>query len=448
MTDSFLEKEERYCKENKLLPRGGTVLAAVSGGCDSMCLLHSLVELSGKFGFSVAAAHFNHMLRGDESDRDERFVTEYCKNLGIPCYTGRGDVHAEAAQRRRGIEETARSMRYAFLERVCSQRGFLRIATAHSADDNVETVLINLARGAGLAGISGIPPRRGNVIRPLLFATRAEIELFLNENDIPHVEDSTNADDDYTRNKLRHHVIPALREINPRLSETVLKTCELAGMDDRYLSGLAEDFIKSSITSYGKIPVKALSALSYPVASRVIRHLIPGLSKKHVDTVLSLCSGENPSAEADLPGMTVRREYDFIALGKTDRASFSPFEIHPGETIEIPESKLRIICKKTVFYPNIHNSFNNFVLKYDSIQGAIVVRPRQSGDKISLVNRGGTKSLKKLYIDSRIPSAKRGLVPVIADSTGVIAVYGFGIDKRFKATCGETVLNIIIEEII
>ncbi len=448
MTEAFLNKTEQYCRQNNLLPHGGEILAAVSGGCDSMCLLHTLLKLSGRFGFTVSAAHFNHMLRGAESDRDERFVNEQCASLGIPCYTGRADVHAESKRRKKGVEETARTLRYAYFEKLCLQRGILRIATAHSADDNAETVLLNLVRGAGIAGLGGIPPRRGNVIRPLLCATRAEIEVFLNENNIPHVEDSTNSEDDYTRNRIRHCVIPVLRGINPSLAGSIRQTSELMRADEKYLSGLAAQFIAENSQKAGRLPAAELLALGYPVASRVIRQIVPGISKKHTDMVLSLCESTSPGASIDLPGVTVRREYADIVIGGEEPAGFSPFELRAGDAVEIAESALKITCEKTVFSPNIHNSFNNFVLKYDTIQGAVAVRPRMSGDSISLIGRDGTKSLKKLYIDGRIPRLKRPLVPVIADSLGVLAVYGFGVDKRARASYGDTVLNIKIEEII
>lgn len=447
MTDKFLEQILEYTSKNQLLPHGGLVLAAVSGGCDSMCLLHVLIMLSKELNFSVAAVHFNHLLRGEESDRDELFVHSHCESIGIPFYSGRGDVYSESMRRRQSIEETARNMRYSFFEKICAERAALKIATAHSADDNIETMLINFTRGTGISGLSGIPPRRGNIIRPLLCVTRRDIEQFLLVNDIPHVEDSTNSSDDYTRNKIRHHVVPILKFINPSLSRTAIQEAELIRTDDNYLCSLANNFIKTNKTG-DILPAKGLSELPYPISSRVIKKLIPGLSKKHVDMFLGLCKSNKPSAQLSLPGITVRREYNNIIIGNPDKLSFCPFEIQPGETVKIQEANLKVICKKTTYSPNIHNSFNNFVLKYDSIQGAVLVRPRKSGDKISLINREGTKSLKKLYIDNHVPYLKRDLIPVIADELGVIAIYGFGIDKRNEASFGEPVLNIKIEEII
>lgn len=447
MTDRFLNGIIEYAEKLSLFPKSGTVLAAVSGGCDSMCLLHTLVMLSDKFGFSVEAVHFNHLLRGEESDRDENFVSEHCRSLGITCHIGRGDVNAEAACKHLSIEEAARNMRYAFFDKVYSETGAKCIATAHSADDNVETILINLARGAGATGLCGIPPVRDNIIRPMLCVSRSEIELFLKENSIPHVEDSSNAEDDYTRNKIRHHVVPVLKGINSSLARSVAQTAELLYMDNMYLNDLADEFIRQNV--YGnKLSASKLSQLPYPIYGRVVRKLIPGLSKKHIDIILDLCKNRNPSSEISLPKITVRREYDKLVIGKSKFDTFSPFIISPGQTVVIEESGLKIICEKCIFDRNIHNSFNNFVLKCDSIHGIVLVRPRTDGDKISLINRNGTKSLKKLYIDAHIPSAERGLIPVIADDLGVMAVYKFGTDKRNKASFGDTVLNIKIEEII
>jgi tRNA(Ile)-lysidine synthase len=200
-----------FAEKHDMLPKGGTILAAVSGGADSMCLLHVLINLSARYDLRIEAAHFNHMLRGDESDRDERFVLGECEKLGVPCHVGRGDVSAYARESGMGTEEAGRKLRYDFFYETAKKIGASRIATAHNGDDNCETVIMNMLRGTGLTGLCGIPPVRGIVIRPLLTVTRSGIEEYLRENNIPHVEDSTNRSDDYTRNRIRHRVIPALR---------------------------------------------------------------------------------------------------------------------------------------------------------------------------------------------------------------------------------------------
>ena len=204
------ENFKRFTEKYDMLPQGARVLCAVSGGADSVCLLHLLK--SG--GADVFCAHFNHRLRGAESDRDEDFVRRLCAELGVELFAGAGDVAEYAARNSMGTEEAARKLRYNYLFDTAAKCGAGRIATAHNAEDNAETVLMNLARGTGLRGIGGIPPRRGKIIRPLLQTTRDEIILYLEENGLEHVEDSTNAADGYARNRLRHYVLPVLRQQN------------------------------------------------------------------------------------------------------------------------------------------------------------------------------------------------------------------------------------------
>ena len=220
----MLETIKALTTEYDMLPRGGTVLCAVSGGADSMCLLHLLHTWAGEGGFRVAAAHYNHNLRGAESDRDAAFVAEWCAGQDIPCVIGAGDVAHEARARGLGVEETARQMRYEFLRGAADAMGCGRIATAHSADDNLETLLLHLVRGAGLHGLAGIPPRRGVVVRPLLTTSRAEIVAYLEANGVAHVEDSSNTDEGYARNRIRRQVVPVLRQLNPRLTESAAET--------------------------------------------------------------------------------------------------------------------------------------------------------------------------------------------------------------------------------
>ena len=222
----------------------GRVLCAVSGGADSVCLLHSCLRLTHGGDTTVCAAHYNHCLRGGESDRDERFVRSLCASLGVELRVGRGDVAAYAREHGMGTEEAARELRYAFLEEAADELGCGYILTAHNADDNAETMLMALVRGSGPRGLAGIPPRRGRILRPMLGATRAEIEAYLAENGLEHVEDSTNECTDYTRNRIRKLCMPVLREINPRFAEAAARAGALLREDDAYLSSLAADFLK------------------------------------------------------------------------------------------------------------------------------------------------------------------------------------------------------------
>ena len=226
--------------------RGKKLLAAVSGGADSMCLLHLLAAAK----LDVTAAHFEHGIRGEESLRDLRFVETWCREHGIPCLTGHGDVPGYALSNGMSLEQAARELRYAFLRNCAGKIGAEYILTAHNLDDNAETLLFNLTRGSGTAGLCGIPTRRGEILRPLLSVSRTEIETYLEENHVPHVEDSTNREDAYTRNLIRHRVVPALREVNPRFAEAAARTAALSSIENRLVTTQEDSDIRDLIEAY------------------------------------------------------------------------------------------------------------------------------------------------------------------------------------------------------
>lgn len=436
-----------FCLEYNMLPQNGLILAAVSGGADSMCLLHILSALSGAQNFSVAAVHYNHRLRGAESDGDEAFLRDYCATVGIPIYVGAGDVLDEARKSGEGIEEAARRMRYAFFYETAEKLGAARIATAHNADDNAETVLLHLCRGAGLNGLCGIPPVRGNIVRPLLTVTRSEIEQYLNENGVPHREDSSNSEDTYARNRIRHHVMPVMKSINPAFSEIVLSSTTLFRRDESFLFSLAEKFTDEYFSS-GLISRRELLSLPKAVSSRVIRAICgDALTSSHVDSVLELAENGGASSSLSLPGMTLRCEYDSLRFNAETHGGFAPAELLPGCTVKIPELGLAFHCEKDILSGEIHKSLTTFLFKYDNICGNMVIRPRQVGDCIRLSPSSGKKSLKKLFIDKKIPVGNRSMIPVIADSAGVLAIPGIGCDARMYPDNGSSVLKVTVEEI-
>ncbi len=247
-----------------------TVIAALSGGADSVALVYALYMLRGELDFSLCACHVNHNLRGEESDRDEMFVRRLCRFLDIPLYVRNIRVK-DFMQKHDSLEECARRLRYDFFEEISAgENGNNKlIATAHTASDNCETVLINMTRGTALSGICGIPPVRGNIIRPLLYCTRAEIEQFCRENALDYVTDSTNLCDDYTRNKIRHGVIPRLIEINPSFADAIGRLTQSLLLDDSYLDGIAQN-AKKNAEKDGKYNVKLLSELDECILRRVV----------------------------------------------------------------------------------------------------------------------------------------------------------------------------------
>ena len=430
-----------------MLPRGASVLCAVSGGADSLCLLHLLWSRREELGLRVCAAHYEHGLRGEESLADCAFVETWCRERGIPCLTEHGDAATFAQREGLGLEEAARTLRYAFLERAADSLGCTRIATAHTADDNAETLLLNLVRGTGLKGLGGIPPRRGRIVRPLLGVTRAEVEAYLEENGLSHREDATNGEDLFRRNRLRHRVLPELRDLNPAFDEAVARTAALLREDEDCLDGMAQRFLGQAYDGRS-LPVKDLAALHPAVASRALRLLCPrALERRHVDAALAFAQGEGLGF-LDLPGLRLRREQGRLWFDEAAPRPIAPRVLRPGSVTELPESGLRLRVEEGVFTgEEIHSVFKFFDLKCENIKGDIVCSSRRPGDRLAIAGRGVTKSLKSLFLEAGLTQAEREAVPVFRDEEGVLAVPGFGVSQRCRPDQGDRVLRLVIETI-
>ncbi len=442
------DKVLRWCRENAMLSPGQTVVCAVSGGADSVAMLHILCSLREALGMTVSAAHFNHQLRGAESDRDEAFVRKLCDDWGVPLAAASGDAAARARETGESLEEAARNLRYAFFASLGQT-----VATAHTADDNLETMLLNFLRGTGLTGLGGIPPKRDFLVRPILCCTRQEVLAYLDAHRLPHVEDSTNAADDCVRNRLRHNVLPLLKAENPALAETALRTAQLLRQDDAFLDCLAEAALQTASAGTMAWRCDALRAEPDAVRTRAVRAMlqtiyIPKLSHAHIEAVDRLLFTDDPSARVSLPSSwEARREYDRLCLARTaDAATFVPVPLIPGKTIRIPELGLKIRCEFTKNFAKNRPGTFTFACRCDMIgaTNGLVVRPRHSGDALRLP--GGTKTLKKWFIDRKVPAAQRGLVPVFADDSGVLAVYGLGQNLDCRAAEGEPAILFDIEK--
>ena len=417
-----------WLEETGMLPAGSVVTAALSGGTDSVALLALLRALAPELGIEVRAAHFHHGLRGAEADRDEAFCRELCAGWEIPFCAGRGDAAAHAAAEKMSLEEAARALRYAFLEEVSPGL----IATAHNLDDNAETMLLHLLRGTGPRGLGGIPPIRGRIVRPVLCLTRQELGDYLEALGIPHVEDSTNAADDCLRNRLRHRVLPLLRQENPRLSAALGRTAALLRAEDDYLSRLASEAEARCRAGEGW-SCAALLALDPVLRRRILTARLRALgledpSAVYVKALEDLLSS-GPSARLCLPGGRVaRREYDLLLFPPAPAAPGDwelPLAV-PGVT-DLPGDLGRIVCSVTKNSNFSKKNLTTFVFRCDMItSGGLRVRTRRSGDRLTL--SGGTKPLKDLMIDRKLPAAGRDRLPVVTLSGRPVAVFGVGAD--------------------
>ncbi len=409
----MLNKIQEMLTRYQMVSPGDTVYCAVSGGADSMALLWGMYLLREKLQFTLEAAHFNHHLRGEESDRDEAFVAEFCDRFDIPLYRGEGQI----VKGEKGLEAAAREARYAFFRTLPG-----KIATAHTANDNAETVLMNMLRGTALKGLGAIAPVGERLIRPMLTVTRQEVLVFLEEYAIGHVEDSSNSGDEFLRNRLRHEVMPLLEAENPRLAENLSAMALGLREDAACLEEMTREAASDSVAELKKLP----QALRYRALELFLKNSgVKEPTRRNMAQLDALVFSEKPSAKAAFPGgVCITRCYDALQVHK-ETAALETLEILCPSVTELSQMGLRLVCRPA---ENTLCTRESFAVEP---QGRIRLRCRVAGDAITLP--GGTKSLKKLFVDAKIPAAQRLLIPVLEDEMGVLGVYGFGADEKRKA---------------
>lgn len=426
--DKFLKAVKNYNMFSDVYE----VVVGFSGGADSVCLLHILDTYKDVFGYSVKAVHINHGIRGAEADFDEKFAENFCMDLGIPFFSEKIDCIAEAKANKESIEECGRRLRYEKFNEFCV--GNSVIATAHNANDNAETMIFNITRGTSVKGLCGIPFVRDNIIRPLLYCSRKEIEAYCNENGLSYVTDSTNAEVEYTRNKIRHMVLPVLEQINPNLIDL------FSSLSDN--AELVSDFMTSKVNELLNVARK--SPFCY---DRTI------LLNSNKAVVLQLLSSEfNEYSEMVLDSKKTNALYDLLvncgrlqlfgnifAEVKKDYLRFYKMNAHDSDKcFEISELPVKtnfgdyyIELENISDYSKIVNQIDGIdVIDYSSLSGNLVLRTRKAGDKFTFPKRNVTKSLKKLFTEENVPIELRDKIPVISDDDGVVWVHTFGVTKR------------------
>lgn len=427
-------------------PRDGKILIAVSGGADSMCLLH----LAWKAGLDIAAAHFDHQIRGEEAKRDARFVENWCKERGIEHIIGSEDVPAYAEKERMSLELAARELRYAFLNRTADELGCKYIATAHNSGDNTETLILNLVRGSGAQGLRGIAEKKGRLIRPLLACSRQEIEDYLKREGLEHVEDSSNAQDEFSRNMIRHRVIPVLKEINPALEKSCARTARLMAQDDDCLESMAEAMLAKNLDLPSQsIETKVLLEAHRAIASRAVRRMVEAsLSMEQVEAVLELCRSSE-TKRLDLPGQRLLCQRGRLYLREPEELNVEDRLLQiPGET-GLPELGLVIKCSYAVkngAVGEVHGLFKTYAIKCENISSNVYIGQRRPGDRLRPAGRGVSKSLKALFNEAGYTAAQKQRALVLRDGDGPLAVLGLTVDERALPQDGDKVLLIKIME--
>ncbi len=419
MTEKFLSAIRHY----NMLSAGDTVTVALSGGADSVALLHLLFAQKERLKIKLCAAHLNHNLRGEESLRDEQFVKKLCAELHVPLTLKSVDVAKLAEENGESIELAARGARYSFFAELGG-----KIATAHTATDNAETVLINLSRGTALRGVCGIPAVRDNFIRPLKFCTREEVEKYCAENGLSFVTDSTNFTDEYTRNKVRHGAVPVLRGINPAFDNAVTRFCLSAEDDLLLIERLADE---NFARCYKDGVLDLSSVKDRAIITRLVARYIECETGKSADFlhINEICGMLGEKNRVSVPGGMV--EISGYRLRMAGNEKIKTFKVDK-----------RIVSKENF---DLLLKVNKLLLKNaidcDKIADTVILRTRMEGDSIKLGGRG-TKTLKKLYNEQNIPLHIRSALPIAADSDGVLWVCGVGVAQR--VCVDDTTKNVMI----
>ncbi len=439
MQKSLAKRAELFIREHRLFAAGERVLIGLSGGADSVCLLHVLTELSEVFSLTLGAFHMHHGIRGEEADRDEAFSRELCASFGVDYYCIKEDVPAYARAHGMGTEEAGRSLRYQAAERLASEQGYDKIALAHQQNDVAETFLFHLFRGSSVTGLSSIPVKRGRIVRPLLFCGREEIEEYLREQGLSFCTDKTNDETEYTRNKIRHNILSyAQAEINHgAIAHTARAAGELRELS-AYLAREAEALCaQAEKTERGlRLPVLLLEQVPTPVREMAVHSLLTevagcsrDMTKEHVTAVSGLCRQQS-GKQVDLPyGMIAKREFDFLVIGQ-ERQPETGLWVPAACKVEVP-GEYRISSKgDTLTFRCFSYEKNGEIPKnkytkwfdYDKIEGALYLRLRKDGDRMGMVQ--GSKSVKQLYMEHKIEKEERGRSLLLADEAQVLWIPG------------------------
>jgi tRNA(Ile)-lysidine synthase len=444
----MIKKIEQTIRKYSLLKTGETVVVALSGGADSCALLLSLLDLAEHYGLKIIVAHFNHGLRGGESDGDEAFCRSLAQQFCLifvtekMCYT--------SIPQGKSPEDYFRQERYRFLEQVAAQYQAGKIALGHHINDQAETVLINLLRGSGLDGLKGFLPIRDNkYIRPLMEVSRTEINDFLHATGVQCREDSSNNNQVYLRNRVRGELIPCLKEkYNPRIEANLARMAEIIRHDDEFLNGCVNNILQSPFIQrkIGEISfsVKYFETLHASLRYRLLKALLEdmtphekGFSFSHIRLFADLVMKSATGKAISLPyGLHARKDYNWIIVELKNKEITNDYEYRmtvPG-TVDIKERSLTLSTKRVAADEIDFYRINGICLDWDKIKGDLIIRNRRNGDWFEPLGTKGTQKIKKLFIDRKIPKPERNRIALMVDQESVIWIENMHLSERIKVS--------------
>lgn len=463
MRNALIVRVREFVRQHKLFAPGARVVAAVSGGSDSVALAHILreLQLAGEVNL-VSVAHLNHQLR-DDAERDLRLTMRVAGSLGVPAYVERADVRARAARERRSIEDAAHAERYQFFERARRHAGADIVAVGHTRDDQAETFLLRMLRGAGAQGLAGMYPRRGSIVRPLLGCRRSDLRLYLHDRRVAYVEDESNSDVTIARNRVRAELLPLLQaRFNPGIVDVLADEAALA-RETWQLVREAADTLYAGLTAGASQPVNqrrldlaalggAAPALRRAVVWRAMTEVAGGrpISFAHTEAALRLIDGDR-DGELDLPGHRMERRGVWLVLmgrpaGVVGRVKASPANLFhyplsvPGE-VRLDEAGCVVSAEPfapDTAGPGVRAERGNGLVAHvrrDLCRDLLGVRNRRPGDRFRPAGLGGKKKLQDFFVDRKVARTRRDSVPLVVDqSDRIVWVAGYGIDEAFRVT--------------
>lgn len=438
-----------WALRNALLPQGGNIVAACSGGPDSLALVDLLDSFRQELKISLFVAHFDHGLRGEESVQDANYVRLFAADRGLPFFGSVADVKGEVRRGGGSIEEVARRLRYIFLRQVAGEVGGALIATGHHRDDQAETVLLNLVRGSGGRGLGAMRPRQGDIVRPLLCLTRAEIEKYCHDRELRPRNDASNADVEFRRNRVRHELVPLLvHRFNPGLTDTLCRTADILADEQDFLRVYVEERLPEWVMQEGsafRLHAAVFSRLHPAVQRELLLNLLEklrgdtrGITFTHVESIRELFLQDRGARRIDLPGAwQARKSYldlfiepavtsieaitEYCASGVEKYATLSC----PGETI-LPDfgAFFRISVHSGALPPTGALGSTKAAFDLGALHLPLIVRYRRSGDLFHSLGAPGSRKLKKMLIDLKIPLKQRDTIPIVCDGAGILWVTG------------------------
>ncbi|MDS1030985.1 tRNA lysidine(34) synthetase TilS [Bacillota bacterium LX-D] len=445
----MLNKIRAFISEHHLLEQNDKIVVGVSGGPDSVVLLHSLAALKDEYNLTLYAAHFNHLIRGQDAEKDALFVEQFARTLGISCTVGYGDVPKYTKEQGLTLEEGARKLRYAFFYNLVNKFRADKIAVGHHGDDQAETVLLHLLRGSGTRGLAGMSPKRNMLIRPLLCLFRSDIELYCQQYNLESRTDFTNFTTEHTRNKIRLELLPTLKTYNPNIAQGLNNLANILRVEDDYLEkvsvnafrSLAEVFETKIVLDYSKY-----LSLHQGLRRRILRYayqLLAGreesLNYRYVQRIELFLEETRTNKKMSLPrGVVLKLTDTAIIISKVIKPrtlAFASSLFVPGRT-QLGD-KWIIIAKElkweTLGNQHLTASLNEAYLDLDAVQLPLTVRTRKSGDVFKPLGLKGTKKLKNFFADLKVEPERRGLIPIVTDAAGqILWVGGYRIDERYK----------------